>query len=297
MTDAVIPNFVCPGAQKAGTTSLYKILCRHQDIFLPVGKKEIHYFDRDINYERGLTWYAQHYAEAENQPIIGDISPDYMLFDYVPERIHKTLGTSVKFLFLLRNPVDRAFSQYSYHRFFQVEKNYSFEQALEADTSNVPARFASWHTPPYYIYKSCYFKQISHFLDFFGKENMHVSIFEDLFGADESRSRREIRDVFNFLGITASPDFAARDHLNPTFVPKNAALFDTIKGKIAPAAKRVLSKASYTALRKQGLQLLENKKPGLSQHSRHRMLNEYFLEDIRKLEDFVGSNLSVWYSQ
>ena len=296
MAGPVVPNFICPGAQKAGTTSLYEMLRNHDDIFLPKDQKEIHFFDRDTNYTKGVDWYAQHYAKAEDQTIIGDISPDYMLFNYVPERIHKTLGAKTKLLFLLRHPVDRAYSQYNYHRFFQVENNHSFEQALEADAANVPEQFGSWHTPPYYVYKSLYFQQLSQFLELFPGETIHILIFEALFDADTSRSTRESNNLFDFLEARALPNLTPRDHANPTFVPKNPALFDTIKAKIAPRIKRFLSTKSYTALRAKGLQLLEDKEPDLLPETRHRLLKTYFMDDIKQLEDVTSLDLSVWYA-
>ena len=273
------------------------MLGKHRDIFLPLDKKEIHYFDRDINYNQGLRWYRQHYVERQDERVIGDISPDYMLFDYVPERIHDALGAEVKLLFLLRHPVERAYSQYNYHRFFQVEKNYSFAEALENDADNVPVRFESWHTPPFYIYKSRYFAQITRFLHFFDKDQLHISIFEDLFGTDDYRASQEIRAIFNFLGIAACDSTGPSEHENPTFVAKNPALFDTVKGKIAPAAKRLLSIERYSALRERGLKMLQNKDPSLPDHDRQMMLNQYFIDDIRRLEDFTGRDLSIWYDR
>lgn len=296
MTDPVIPNFICPGAQKAGTTSLYQILRRHPDIFLPVAQKEIHYFDRDINFERGLTWYAQHYLPVQNEKIIGDISPDYMLFEYVAPRILDSLGAEVKILFLLRHPVDRAYSQYNYHRFFQVEKNHSFAEALKNDADSVPTRFGSWHTPPYYVFKSRYCAQISRFLQVFSKQSIHVAVFEDLFGTDERRAKQATRDIFTFLGVADMPA-ATGNRVNPTFVPKHPALFDTMKARIAPGLKRLLSAGQYKALRTRCMNLLQNKHPALTPHTRRHMLNQYFLDDIKRLEACIGRGLNVWYDQ
>ena len=62
------PNFLCVGAQKAGTTSLYNILKQHSQIFMP-DKKEIHFFDWKKNFSNGTDWYFKMFENSENYPI------------------------------------------------------------------------------------------------------------------------------------------------------------------------------------------------------------------------------------
>jgi hypothetical protein len=54
----LLPNFICPGAQKAGTTTLHNILKQHPDIFLP-NLKEAHFFDIEDRYKKGILWWIE----------------------------------------------------------------------------------------------------------------------------------------------------------------------------------------------------------------------------------------------
>ena len=69
-----LPNFICVGANKAGTTSLQELLKQHPDVYLPE-EKEIHYFDNDKSYGVGIEWYQKYYHKFDGQKAVGDISP------------------------------------------------------------------------------------------------------------------------------------------------------------------------------------------------------------------------------
>ena len=101
----MLPNFICPGAQKSATTTLYEILKQHPDIYLPY-KKELRFFSGDY-WDRGIDWYEQQYEDYDGEKIVGDISPNYMRKQKIAERIYTTLGPDIKLLFMLRNPADR----------------------------------------------------------------------------------------------------------------------------------------------------------------------------------------------
>ena len=95
-----LPNFLCVGTQKAGTSTLFEILRQHPDIFLPP-EKETHFFYSDGNYAQGASWYkAAFYSDWAGQKVIGDITPEYMFRKNVPERIKATLGADVKIVFM-----------------------------------------------------------------------------------------------------------------------------------------------------------------------------------------------------
>jgi len=124
-----LPNFLCAGAAKCGTTSLHAILAEHPQIFLPQ-RKEIHFFENNGNYSKGLDWYSKYFKNANEKKVIGEITADYMFFDYVPERIIEALGKNIKIIFMLRNPVDRSYSEY----LFNVRRGFfkgTFEEAIQ----------------------------------------------------------------------------------------------------------------------------------------------------------------------
>src|SRR3712207_6690007 len=103
-----LPDFVIIGTQRGGTTSLYHYLSKHPEV-LPALRKEIHFFD--LNFDRGLDWYLAHFARQDQPGLVGEASPLYMFHRDVPERVRRVLPNA-KFIALLRNPVDRAYSQY-----------------------------------------------------------------------------------------------------------------------------------------------------------------------------------------
>ena len=125
-----LPNFMCIGASKSGTTSLYDILKQHSDIFLP-SFKEPHFFDIPLVYQNGIEWYKKTYFQSvKNEKCIGDFTPTYLFDEHAPERILNDLGVNMKFIIILRNPVDRAYSHYL-HSKRDLHEHLSFEDALK----------------------------------------------------------------------------------------------------------------------------------------------------------------------
>jgi len=71
-----LPNFLIIGAQKSGTTWLARILKQHPEIF--VYGKEIHFFDRQQNFDKGIDWYKGHFEEIPHKQFVGEKTPDYL---------------------------------------------------------------------------------------------------------------------------------------------------------------------------------------------------------------------------
>src|SRR5947209_14940507 len=138
----LLPDFLIIGTQRGGTTSLYHYLQTHPCI-APATIKEVHFFDR--RFHKGLAWYRGHfptwiekyYAQRFRCRtfLTGEASPSYLFHPHAPGRIAKVLP-HVKLIVLLRNPVDRAYSQY-YH---VVEHSYgtlSFEEAVRDEEERI----------------------------------------------------------------------------------------------------------------------------------------------------------------
>lgn len=155
----MLPNFICPGAQKCGTTSLYRTLKQHPDIYLPP-IKEVRFF-MDRYYSNRREKYQKFYRDYGGQRVIGDIIPDYMCEENVPRRIYDVLGKDVKFIFMLRNPADRAFSQYRMHQRSGVEKRLFPE--IVADELRVLGKSPGAFRYPGYIARGLYAQQIKRF--------------------------------------------------------------------------------------------------------------------------------------
>ena len=103
----VLPNFIIVGVQKGGTTWLSQILSEHPQVFLP--KPEIHFFDKNANFDQGIKWYEKHFAEANNYLAIGEKTPEY-LYKQEKHKVIKEYLPNIKSIVVLRNPVTRALS-------------------------------------------------------------------------------------------------------------------------------------------------------------------------------------------
>lgn len=108
-----LPDFVIIGAQRAGTTSLFQWLSALPAVE-PALRKELHYFDN--NYSRGERWYKSNFPLRAPGMLTGESTP-YMLFHpLAPERASRDLEAEVRFIVSLREPVERAVSQYWHER-------------------------------------------------------------------------------------------------------------------------------------------------------------------------------------
>ena len=108
-----LPDFVIIGAQRSGTTSLYDWLSANPAV-APASHKELHYFD--IHYERGIGWYRAHFPVRRAGRITGEATPYLLFHPLAPERVARDLPESTRFVVLLRDPVQRAVSQYWHER-------------------------------------------------------------------------------------------------------------------------------------------------------------------------------------
>ncbi len=128
-----LPGLIIPGAMKGGTTSLFRYLEGHPQL-APAPRKEVHYFDH--HFHRGPAWYRRQFpatrpTASDAAPIACEASPYYMFEPRVPQRVHE-LVPDVKLVFLLRDPVERAFSHYHNNRRLGREP-LDFEAALDAE--------------------------------------------------------------------------------------------------------------------------------------------------------------------
>ena len=204
------PDFVIIGAQKSGTTSLYKYLIQHPSI-LAASKKEIHYFD--IRYQNGDLWYRSHFPFSiltKNRTFItGEASPYYLFHPYALTRMHQVIPKT-KIIILLRNPVDRAISHF-FHEKKRQRETLSPEKAFQGEEERIEPEYTKMLKDPNYhsyIYKNfsykkrgVYIDQIQRCYQEFPKEQVLVLKCEDFF----SNPAKILKSVSIFLEI--SPDF------------------------------------------------------------------------------------------
>lgn len=190
-----LPDFYIIGAAKCGTTSLYQYLIRHPSVNPGIGK-ELHYFEE--LYYRGENWYRacfpfklqKLFSKLNHNEIMisGDSTPRYIDHPLVPDRINK-LTPNAKFIVMLRNPVDRAFSHYNMNIKHKYEK-LSFEDAIESEPDRIKGELEEMKktgkvSHKYYLYayldRGIYVKRIKEWMKIFPKKNFLIIRSEDFF--------------------------------------------------------------------------------------------------------------------
>ena len=196
----VLPDFLILGAQKSGTTSLFQYLMQHHQIASSFNK-EVHYFD--WNYSRGASWYRaffptrQHVARRERslgRYLCGEATPYYLFHPDVPRRVHSLLPAA-KFIVVLRNPVERAYSHYQ-HSVARGHETCSFEEAIDREPERLLGeeekllREENYISKPHirhsYFSRGCYADQLQRWLEHYPLESF-VIVRADELGADPQR--------------------------------------------------------------------------------------------------------------
>jgi len=291
----MFPNLICPGAAKSGTTTLYDLLKQHPDVLMS-SKKETNFFVQ--NYQLGGEWYKKTYFSGwKGEKIIGDITPSYMSFKYVAKRIFDMLGNDIKLIFLLRNPVTRAYSHYWMTRRNGLE-NKSFEDALLLEEERI--RREEYNIIRFgYVQRGLYAEQIKEYLKHFRYENMRFILFED-FICD---TKKEMQNIFNFLGINDYSKIDYSKKSNPAQMPiikpfRKIIVNPDIRLKLF--LKKIFWSKNirrWTAnLTKRIEDKINNRRidmPQIKEETKEK-LKKIFFNDIKQLEKIIKRDLHLW---
>ncbi len=272
---ARLPEFVVVGAQRCGSTSLYRYLEDHPAVFM-AAVKELHFFDR--HFDRGLSWYREQFADASPAQRAGEATPRYMASATAVERLAATLPEA-RLLAILRDPVERAYSHYWMER-ARGRENGSFEAAIAAEEAR--------HDPevlPAYLGQGRYITQLERICRLVPRHHLHVILLEDLLARPEAT----FAQVCRFLDIDDAYRPANLGQPVNSFVAfRSLALRRATKG--IPRSLPVLSKA-LGRLNAQD----KSSYPSLLPETRNR-LAAYFEDDNRALATFLDRDLDAWTS-
>jgi len=156
-----LPNFLHIGPGKSGSTWLHETLVLHPQVYLSEAK-DLYFFSR--YYDRGVDWYRKQFRSAQpSYRVVGEVCPDYLTSAEAPQRIRSCLGPDVRLMVTLRDPAERAFSAYLHRRKHGLTA--TFREDLE--TSDL-------------IEEGRYGTQLQRYLDCFGRQALHVAVFDDL---------------------------------------------------------------------------------------------------------------------
>jgi len=191
-------DFLIMGSQKSGTTALTYFLMQHPEIYIP-SEKEIHFFDDDALFEqmRGCVDYNEYHRRFDPQPgskVVGEATPIYMYWKPSAPRIQQ-YNAQMKLILILRNPIDRAYSQYILQRGLRKEQ-LSFSDAIRRGVPR-PGQGPRQSREQSYVGRGFYARQIKHLLRYFPKSQMLFINNEDL-RRDHSNT---LNRVFDFLGV------------------------------------------------------------------------------------------------
>lgn len=313
-----LPDFIIIGAAKAGTTSLYASLSGHPDIFMST-PKEPEFFARDDRHSAGIAHYAQLFAGAGPGQVCGEASTLYSLaslFPETPARIRAAVP-GVKLIYVLREPVARAYSYY-----VQLVKNRqnaaeeasvarSFEECLfpEDHPGRAPrdAFFAGFDAhlpdrPELFLDGSDYARQIRAYLAHFDRSDLHLVSFEAFMANPDAA----LADVCTFLGVdpTRLPAGGlARANISEDHFGRvgRAVQLDRLRARLGPlsAPLRLLPRG----LRRTARGLLPAPSPDAGpkahvpppmQPATEAFLRDHFRPLRADLEQLSGLDLSAW---
>ncbi len=291
------PDFFIVGAAKSGTTSLYNYLTQHPSVFMPVNK-EPYFFGgrRETESQIDLEEYLKLFEGVPQSMSAGEASTTYLFLQNAAYKI-KRFQPRANIIMVLRNPVDRAYSQY-WHNFRNGYVHSSFDEELQAEEKRLRCGwdgfFPDAHAPAYYLKSGHYAEQVSRFLEVFGKDSVRVYLFEDLI----SNARGICRDVFSFLGVDPNFPIEAERVYNVSGPVRSATLSRLLTRSLR--SKDLIKKAVPVSWLRPAREwvLRKNTKsvPPMNPKTRFR-LQKVFEEDILYVQNLTGRDLSHWLGE
>ncbi len=300
------PDFFIVGAPKAGTTALHAALSGHPQLFLsPV--KEPKFFLCDgrrppRSQHRGpgdahsrLEWvwqrdrYLRLFDGAPDGTLRGESTPFYLYSRAAQQRIADAVPEA-RFIAILRDPVDRAYSNWMHLRSDGLEPEPDFLAALAAEQRR---RAAGW--APFWHYRGLglYGEQLDHLFHLVGRDRVHVLRYRELVDSPAEA----LLAVCTFLGVDAPPPWTPRAENTKPFVPassRNDALRRLVRvgasaGQLAPP--QVWRNVSRPLIRR--LHAGGSLRPPLRPEDRRQAIS-LFTGDIERLERLLGQTFPTW---
>jgi Sulfotransferase domain len=292
----VLPCFFVVGAQKSGTTSLHHYLSLHPEIYLP-DRKETKFFVLDDRYRMGLAHYEERYfSQVGIRQMPGEVDPDYMYFPCAIERMSQHIDlSSTRFIFVLRDPVERAYSHYlmTWRRGLEPM---DFASALMEEHKRISKdQLSDMHYS--YFNRGLYCDQIQRFLDRTDASNTHYVLSSEL----KRQPLESVIGVCEFLGlkkeIVALED-TPKIH-NAAVKPRSMWLLRRINSKQPGIEKKILRALTPRKIRhmlREKMLLINQTKsriPPMNDGVR-AMLYEKYEEPNRRLAMLINKDLSDW---
>ena len=298
MKNKFLPNLFIPGAAKSGTTTLHELLNLHPEISMSKVKEPVFWNNKKFEKYIEQDWLNYKKLFVEKSKIYGESTTSYMYYNSFVENINKNYKKSPKFIFILRNPIDRYNSHFWWMKGLGLEKN-KIKNVLNIESQ---INFEEYdYYPKNYFQFGLYSKWIQRFIDNFGLENIKVITLEKLI----SNRLDTINSCFDFLGLKKLESIPEKNS-NKTTRIKYSFLYHFIRkssiGKMnyTKIGKIFLSNKSIDRIKNKLKDIITNWKteefeyePLQSEH-RHYLKDAGYYSDVEKLKEIFDYSFNEW---
>ncbi len=235
------PTFIIGGAPRSGTTLLCHLLDRHPDVYIIkpyVPEPKVFVTPNPDGTSEYLRRYAEAFAAAGSATALGEKTSYYLENEDVPRRIAGTLGQT-RILFIVREPVQRAYSNYLWSRKNGLE-TLPFEDAVRMEgTRRSPLGPEREYARPFdYLARGDYATFAERYYSLFGRDNVKFVLYEDL----ERQPTTIMHEIQTFIGVTpVQMDAQALGRINEardSGAPLGADLEASLRARMAPLVRR-----------------------------------------------------------
>ena len=183
-------DFLVIGTQKGGTTSMIQNFNQHPEIFMY--KDEIHFFDSKIENTDYVSYHNKFPKSIQNK-FIGEKTPSYCYLQYAIDRIYK-YNPKIKLVFVLRNPIERAYSEWNMYK-----SNFNFKKPfLDSIKEIETTQLSEIKQNDYWaLQRGYYLEQIEYILSKFNKKNLHICVSEQI----KKNPLQEYNKIFEFFNL------------------------------------------------------------------------------------------------
>ncbi len=292
------PDLFIPGAAKSGTTSLHDLLNEHPEISMSSIKEPGYWKNKKFNNfcEQDILNYENLFEKKIK--IKGESSTAYMYHDSFLKNIKENYKIPPKFIFILRNPIDRYVSHFYWMKGLGLEKD---------DIKNVINRES--HTnfieydyyPKHYFQFGLYSKWIQRFIDNFGHKNIKLITLENLV----SNRIDTVNSCFDFLGLKKIKSIPEKSS-NKTTKIRYSCIYHFVRkssiGKMnyTKIGKIFLSKKSINGIKNKLKEIIINwkteefKYEPLQSEYRNYLKDSGYNSDVKKLKDIFNYSFKEW---
>ena len=298
MKNKFLPNLFIPGAAKSGTTTLHELLNLHPDISMSKLKEPVFWNNKKFEKYEQVDWINYKKLFNGNAKIFGESTTSYMYYNSFIENIKQNYNKSPKFIFILRNPIDRYISHFWWMKGLGLEKN----NIKDVINKGSQADFIEYdYYPKHYFQFGLYSKWIQRFIDNFGIENIKVITFEKLI----SNRLDTTNSCFDFLGLKKLESIPEKTS-NKTTRIKYSCIYHFIRkssiGKMSytKIGKIFLSKKSIDRIKNKLKRIIINWKTEefeyepLQSKYRNYLKDSGYNSDVEKLKDIFDYSFKEW---